>query len=42
MEEKKANITKTNEDTFVVKVDDTTPLRSKKPKRKKNKKPKAE
>ena len=42
MEEKKANITKTNEDNFVVKVDDTTPLRSKKPKRKKNKKPKAE
>jgi hypothetical protein len=42
MEEKRANISKTSEDTFVVKVDDTTPLRSKKPKRKKNKKPKAE
>jgi predicted RND superfamily exporter protein len=39
MEEKKAQISKKNEDTFVVKVDDTTPLRSKKPKRKKNKKP---
>jgi hypothetical protein len=44
MEEKKASakISKTSEDTFVVKVDDSTPLRSKKPKRKKNKKPKAE
>jgi hypothetical protein len=44
MEERKtnANISKTSEDTFVVKVDDTTPLRSKKPKRKKNKKPNPE
>jgi len=44
MEERKANanISKTSEDTFVVKVDDTTPLRSKKPKRKKTKKPNPE
>lgn len=39
MEERKAQISKKSEDTFVVKVDDAAPLRSKKPKKKKNKKP---
>jgi hypothetical protein len=35
MEERKAQISKKSEDTFVVKVDDAAPLRSKKPKKKK-------
>jgi hypothetical protein len=39
MEERKAQISKKTEDTFVVKVDDSAPLRSKKPKKKKTKKP---
>jgi hypothetical protein len=39
MEERKAQISKKTEDTFVVKVDDSVPLRSKKPKKKKAKKP---
>ena len=39
VEERRAQISKTNEDTFNVKVDDSTPLRSKRPKRKKHKKP---
>jgi len=39
MEERKAQVSKKSEDTFVVKVDDTAPLRSKKPKKKKHKKP---
>ena len=39
VEERRAQISKTNEDTFTVKVDDSTPLRSKRPKRKKHKKP---
>jgi hypothetical protein len=39
MEERKAQISKKTEDTFVVKVDDSAPLRSKKPKKKKAKKP---
>ena len=39
MEERKAQISKQTEDTFVVKVDDSAPLRSKKPKKKKAKKP---
>lgn len=42
VEERKAQISKTGEDTFNVKVDDSTPLRSKKPKRKKNKKTKVD
>ena len=37
MEERKAQISKKSEDTFVVKVDDSAPLRSKKPKNKKKK-----
>jgi hypothetical protein len=39
VEERRAHISRTNEDTFNVKVDDSTPLRSKRPKRKKHKKP---
>lgn len=39
MEERKAQISKKSDDTFVVKVDDSVPLRSKKPKKKKAKKP---
>jgi hypothetical protein len=42
VEERRAHISKTNEDTFNVKVDDSTPLRSKRPKRKKHKKPKVD
>ena len=42
VEERKAQISKTSEDTFNVKVDDSTPLRSKRPKRKKHKKPKVD
>jgi len=39
MEERKAEISKKSDDTYVVKVDDSVPLRSKKPKKKKAKKP---
>ena len=42
VEERKAQFSKKSEDTFNVKVDDSTPLRSKRPKRKKNKKPKVD
>ena len=42
VEERKAQFSKKSEDTFNVKVDDSTPLRSKRPKRKKNKKPRAD
>jgi hypothetical protein len=42
VEERRAQFSKTSEDTFSVKVDDSTPLRSKRPKRKKNKKPKVD
>jgi hypothetical protein len=37
MEQRKAQVTQKEEDTFVVKVDDSVPLRSKKPKKKKKK-----
>jgi len=42
VEERKAQFSKKSEDTFNVKVDDSTPLRSKRPKRKKNKKPRVD
>ena len=42
VEERRAQFSKTSEDTFNVKVDDSTPLRSKRPKRKKHKKPKVD
>lgn len=41
MEERKAHVSQKSDDTYVVKVDESVPLRSKKPKKKKAKKPKS-